>query len=156
MRALFPGAVASLILALTFGPIPGLSAQQAAGPPAISATAEPHAAGLAVSPLVGTGPEAPVAGKGAGPAGNAEPLPVPSHPATDSARTLADLEQLALKSNPTLVQAAARVAMSKAKALQAGLCPNPTVGYVGEQIGGAGTAGERQGAFIQQEIVTGG
>lgn len=70
--------------------------------------------------------------------------------------TLADLEQLALRHNPTLAQAAAQIEASRAKALQAGLYPNPTVGYQGEQIGAGGTAGELQGGFIQQEIVTAG
>ena len=69
---------------------------------------------------------------------------------------LDDLEQIALQRNPTLAQAAARIEMSKGKALQAGLYPNPTIGYQGEQIGSRGTAGEFQGGFIQQEIVTAG
>ncbi len=69
---------------------------------------------------------------------------------------LAELERIALQRNPTLVQAAARIEMSRGKALQAGLHPNPTIGYSGEQIGAQGTAGEFQGGFIQQEIVTAG
>jgi cobalt-zinc-cadmium efflux system outer membrane protein len=55
-----------------------------------------------------------------------------------------------------LAQAAARIEMSRGKALQAGLYPNPTIGYSAEQIGAQGTAGEFQGGFIQQEIVTAG
>jgi cobalt-zinc-cadmium efflux system outer membrane protein len=70
--------------------------------------------------------------------------------------TLADLEQIALQRNPTLAQAAAHIEISRAKAHQAGLYLNPTVGYVSDQVGAAGTAGERQGAFIEQEIVTAG
>lgn len=70
--------------------------------------------------------------------------------------SLADLEALALQRNPTLVQAAAQIGSARARALQAGLPPNPIIGYIGEQIGAAGTPGETQGAFIQQEIVTGG
>ncbi|MBI2806707.1 MAG: TolC family protein [Planctomycetes bacterium] len=70
--------------------------------------------------------------------------------------SLADLEQIALQHNPTLVQAAARVDVSRGKALQAGLYPNPTIGYAGEQIGSQRSAGEFQGGFIQQEIVTAG
>src|SRR5260370_32868589 len=70
--------------------------------------------------------------------------------------SLGDLEQMALQGNPTLAQAAAEVDASRGKALQAGLYPNPTIGYVGEQIGIAGTAGELQGAFVQQTIVTAG
>ena len=75
--------------------------------------------------------------------------------------TLAALEQMALERNPTLVQAATQIDISRAKALQAGLYPNPTIGYQAELIGvknGAGksTPGEFQGGFIQQEIVTAG
>ena len=73
-----------------------------------------------------------------------------------AALSLADLEQMAVQSNPTLAQAAALIEASQGKALQAGLYPNPTVGYQGEQIGVEGTAGELQGGFIQQEIVTAG
>jgi len=69
---------------------------------------------------------------------------------------LTDLEQMALAGNPTLAQAAAAVDASRGKARQAGLYPNPTIGYVGEQIGIAGTAGELQGGFVQQTIVTAG
>lgn len=69
--------------------------------------------------------------------------------------TLSTLEQWALESNPTLAQAAAQVEMSQGKALQAGLYPNPTVGYIADQIGAAGTAGEFHGMFVQQEIVRG-
>jgi cobalt-zinc-cadmium efflux system outer membrane protein len=70
--------------------------------------------------------------------------------------SLADLEQLALQGNPTLAQAAAAVGVSRGKALQAGLYPNPTVGYRGENIGIEGSAGEFQGGFVQQTIVTAG
>lgn len=78
-----------------------------------------------------------------------------------TALSLADLEQLALQRNPTLVQVAAQIDISRAKALQAGLYPNPTIGYQGELIGvrneaGRTTAGEFQGGFIRQEIVTAG
>ena len=69
---------------------------------------------------------------------------------------LAALEALARVNNPTLVQARAHVQANDAKALQAGLYPNPRIGYVAEQIGVAGTAGELHGAFVEQEIVTGG
>lgn len=76
--------------------------------------------------------------------------------ATHHSLALADLEQMALHGNPTLAQAAAQVEASRGKALQAGLCPNPTLGYTSEQIGAAGTPGELQGAFVQQTIVTAG
>lgn len=83
-------------------------------------------------------------------------LPKPPAEQASPALTLPDLELIAVANNPTLAQAAAQVDIARAKALQAGLYPNPTIGYTSEQIGIAGTAGEQQGMFIQQEIVTGG
>jgi cobalt-zinc-cadmium efflux system outer membrane protein len=70
--------------------------------------------------------------------------------------TLADLEELAAKHNPTLVQAAANVEAARGRAVQSGLRPNPTVGYEADRINAAGTPGEMQGLFIDQVIVTGG
>jgi cobalt-zinc-cadmium efflux system outer membrane protein len=81
--------------------------------------------------------------------------PVPPVPVA-TPLSLSDLEQMALKGNPTLAQAAAAVGASRGKALQAGLYPNPTIGYRGENIGIDGTAGEFQGGFVQQTIVTAG
>jgi cobalt-zinc-cadmium efflux system outer membrane protein len=84
-------------------------------------------------------------------------LPAPS-PAPEMAAGigLAELEQLALQHNPTLAQAALQVEATRAKALQAGLCPNPTVGYQGDLIGTKGTAGDFQGGYVEQTIVTAG
>ncbi len=70
--------------------------------------------------------------------------------------TLELLENLAKRNNPTLVQARAQIEGERAKALQAGLYPNPRIGYIGEQIGVNGTIGEFQGGFVRQEIVTAG
>lgn len=70
--------------------------------------------------------------------------------------TLEDLESLALANNPTLVQAHAQLEGARAAALQAGLYHNPILGYVGEQMGVRGTAGETQGGFVQQRIDTAG
>jgi cobalt-zinc-cadmium efflux system outer membrane protein len=69
---------------------------------------------------------------------------------------LATLEQMALERNPTMLQARAQVELSRGRAIQAGLLPNPSVGYVAEQIGVADTAGELHGMFFEQEIITGG
>lgn len=76
----------------------------------------------------------------------------------DTPLTLEGLEQLALAHNPTLAQAGANVEDARGRTVQAGLYPNPTVGYNGEQIGLRGRAapGEQQGAFIDQTIVTAG
>ena len=75
---------------------------------------------------------------------------------TLSVMGLADLEQIALQNNPTMAQAAAQVESARSKALQAGLYPNPTIGYASDQVGAAGTLGETQGAFVQQAIITAG
>jgi cobalt-zinc-cadmium efflux system outer membrane protein len=68
--------------------------------------------------------------------------------------SLADLEQLAAERNPTLAQAAANVEAAQGRADQAGRYPNPTIGYEADRIGAAGSAGEMQGIFIDQTIVT--
>jgi outer membrane protein, heavy metal efflux system len=88
------------------------------------------------------------------PMGERSPTAEPAMKAT--VLSLADLEQMALQGNPTLAQAAAAVGASRGKALQAGLYPNPTIGYRGENIGIEGSAGEFQGGFVQQTIVTAG
>ena len=90
------------------------------------------------------------------PARLGEPRPVAEAATKGAALGLADLEQIALQGNPTLAQAAAAVDVSRGKALQAGLYPNPTIGYRGENIGIDGSAGEFQGGFVQQTIVTAG
>jgi cobalt-zinc-cadmium efflux system outer membrane protein len=91
--------------------------------------------------------------------GRAQTAPVPEELPEASQASQLDLEtleHLALEHNPTLVQAGAQVRISRGKALQAGLWPNPDVGYVAEQIGAEGTAGELQGIFFEQQIITGG
>ena len=69
--------------------------------------------------------------------------------------TLKDVEQLASKHNPALAIAAARIEIAQGHRAQAGLYPNPMVGYHGTQIGLADTVGA-QGGFISQQIITGG
>jgi cobalt-zinc-cadmium efflux system outer membrane protein len=69
--------------------------------------------------------------------------------------TLAELEQIALESNPTLMQLAAVVDKARGIHEQVGLYPNPSVGYSASEIGNEGKAGQ-QGGFIGQTIVTGG
>jgi cobalt-zinc-cadmium efflux system outer membrane protein len=84
---------------------------------------------------------------------------------------LADFERMALEHNPTLQQAAAQFQGALHRSYQAGLYPNPTLGYVQEQIGALGESqptsrgvvprgrsspGDLVGGFVQQQIVTGG
>ena len=70
--------------------------------------------------------------------------------------TLEQLEQMASEHNPTLKQAEAALRAAEGRKRQAGLYPNPTVGYQGEQIRGGSFRGGEQGAFVQQDIVLGG
>src|SRR5712692_5469536 len=70
--------------------------------------------------------------------------------------TLEDAEKMARDSNPTLRQAEAEIRAAKARQQQAGLYPNPTVGYTGDEIRGGSVGGGKQGFFVQQTIVTGG
>ncbi len=79
----------------------------------------------------------------------------PAAPAMGQNQTLAEFETLALGNNPTLAQAAARVRAIRGKYTQAGLHPNPVLGYSGEDIGEDGSAG-KHGLFISQEVVTAG
>lgn len=69
--------------------------------------------------------------------------------------TLERLQQLAITHNPTLSQARAETWKAKGQYTQAGLYPNPTLGYTGGEIGNEGKAGQ-QGFFVSQEFVTGG
>ena len=73
-----------------------------------------------------------------------------------SLKNLSEFIQFADANNPTLKQAAAIVRRSAAQAKQAGLYPNPSVGYQGEQIRGGSFGGGEQGAYIAQSIVLGG
>lgn len=80
----------------------------------------------------------------------------PQPRSTGPALRLEDLEQMGLANNPTLRQADAEVRATQGRQRQAGLYPNPTVGYQGEQIRGGSFRGGEQGAFVQQDIVLGG
>lgn len=80
----------------------------------------------------------------------------PQQPPGGPALQLEDLEQMGLENNPTLRQAESEVRATEGRKRQAGLYPNPTVGYQGEQIRGGSFRGGEQGAFIQQDIVLGG
>jgi cobalt-zinc-cadmium efflux system outer membrane protein len=69
---------------------------------------------------------------------------------------LEDLEQMALANNPTIAQVQANVRVSAGLARQAGIYPNPTVGYYADEVRGGYSGGGKQGGFISQTIVTGG
>ena len=108
---------------------------------------------IASSPTIEAAPP-PAAGPPLSPAHTDQALEN-QRPTGDPFFTLAELEEIALANNPTLLQAAARVRAARAKCLQVGLYPNPALLYRGEEMGDEDRAG-LQGAFFSQEIVTAG
>lgn len=68
--------------------------------------------------------------------------------------SLAELEQLAWENHPAVMQAAAQVEVARGAMIQAGLHPNPTVGWEEDTIAN-GIQGYK-GPYIDQQIVTGG
>ncbi len=70
--------------------------------------------------------------------------------------SLAGLEAWAIGHNPTLAEARAAVDRAKAQARQAGLYPNPSIGYNGDEIRGGSYGGGEQGGYVQQTVVLGG
>jgi len=70
---------------------------------------------------------------------------------------LEELQQLALKNNPTVAQAEAGVRVAEGQELQSGLYPNPVVGYDAEEVD-LGDASDRgyHSIFVEQRIVTAG
>ena len=73
-----------------------------------------------------------------------------------SGLTLGQLEQIAIAHNPTLAQAQAGIHAAQGRVRQAGLWPNPTIGYTGSEIRGGSFGGGEQGFFVQQQILLGG
>jgi cobalt-zinc-cadmium efflux system outer membrane protein len=70
--------------------------------------------------------------------------------------SLQQLQAWAEHNSPTLKQAAAIKERSEQQGRQAGLPPNPTIGYSGEHIRGGSYHGGEEGAFVQQTVVLGG
>jgi outer membrane protein, heavy metal efflux system len=69
--------------------------------------------------------------------------------------TLEQLQQMALANNPTLAQAKAGVRAAAGRTRQSGLWPNPTIGYMGDEIRGGSFGGGEQGIFVQQNVILG-
>jgi cobalt-zinc-cadmium efflux system outer membrane protein len=92
------------------------------------------------------------------------PLAKPEYPQMGRAQeragaqvvSLEQVEKMAQETNPTLRQAEAEIRAAKARQQQAGLYPNPSVGYTGDEIRGGSVGGGKQGFFVQQTIVTAG
>src|SRR6266478_4593475 len=72
--------------------------------------------------------------------------------AKDALVTLEQVQKIASESNPTLRQAEAEIRAAKARQQQAGLYPNPTVAYTGDEIRG-GSVGEGNRDLFEQHTV---
>lgn len=157
-----------LSLAMTGCQLPGLCPDTP--PSCVSASAANRTADCPAATTVDTGEGASVAQSSladqslvqqaqhveTAPSSEAETLPPATlKPVELGSLTLNDLEQMALAANPSVARAAALVEAARGNWVQAGLPPNPRVGYEGQQIGSDGRA-EQDGVFVEQEIVRGG
>ena len=83
------------------------------------------------------------------------PLPPKLAPQAIGLTTLKQIEDLALANNPEMVQVSADVTSAMGNAIQAGVHPNPTIGYEADTVGSAGTR-NYQGVYGTQTIKTAG
>lgn len=83
------------------------------------------------------------------------PEPEPLPPGQPCDLTIEGLVELALANNPSVAQAGARVDALRGRWVQAGLPPNPSVGFVGSELGNDGKGGQN-GGFAGQDYITGG
>jgi len=90
-----------------------------------------------------------------GQAGSATGAPEPPAPAERFLR-LDELERMALEKNPTVSQADAIVRAVLGRRRQAGLYPNPIVGYGGEDITARQPGRSKHFLWVQQSIITAG
>jgi cobalt-zinc-cadmium efflux system outer membrane protein len=82
-----------------------------------------------------------------------DPTPVPGPGGRPL--TLADLQQLAMSNGPAVKEATAAVEAARGTAYQAGLWPNPNIGFEVDTFGTTGGAGY-VGGFVEQLIKTAG
>ncbi len=87
----------------------------------------------------------------------AQPELILAGPAEPASRlAIEDLEDIALHNNPTLVQAQAGIDQQSGVMQQAGLYPNPQVGYLRSDASPQAGQPLTNGMFFSQEFVTGG
>ncbi len=77
----------------------------------------------------------------------------PSVVQSETLLDLASLKTLALECSPSLREASAHIDSLIGKRTQAGLWPNPDVGFSGQQIASRGLA-EQNGVYVGQKIIT--
>lgn len=154
MRTIHISAMLLLMAGCAFGPRNGNSmAVLAKKPPANASPLAPDEAIAQVDYEESISPELlqspAVAETFDGAVESVEPQSLPSA----DGLTVDVLEQMAISNNPSIGQANARIRALRGKWVQVGLAPNPTVGYVGAEIGNEGNSGQ-QGGFIGQNFIT--
>jgi outer membrane protein, heavy metal efflux system len=78
-------------------------------------------------------------------------------PAAGPMLRLEELERMALEANPTLQQAEAAIRAAEGRRVQAGLLPNPIIGYAGEELAFRALSDKSEHlGFIEQTIPLGG
>lgn len=88
-----------------------------------------------------------------------QPIPSQTKEQPSPGLTLTALEQIAIKNNPTLAQAEAAIQAAEGRRKQAGLWPNPVIGYEGEGLAFNSQVypyRNGQAFFVEQTILTGG
>lgn len=90
-----------------------------------------------------------------------EVVPASASQPTGAPASLGELQQLAMANSPVVRKAEAEVEAAHGQVIQAGLHPNPTVGYQADQIQPGlrpptGSGAGQQGAFVNQLIKTAG
>jgi outer membrane protein, heavy metal efflux system len=82
---------------------------------------------------------------------------IASPPQTEPTLRLEDLERMALQNNPTIGQAEAAIRAAEGRRAQAGLMPNPIIGYLGEELSArAFDQKSEHYVFAEQEVPLGG
>lgn len=129
-RSLILGASTTLIIAQATG-----------GPP------RPEQIGLPSATIISAEAPPPLPGESA--------IQIESDQVKPTSFTLATLEEIALRQNPTLEGATALVVQQQGMQQQSTLYPNPTAGYVRSDPNQSGQS-RTQGVFVSQDIVTAG
>src|SRR5262245_38903809 len=86
-----------------------------------------------------------------------KPSAIASPPQTEPTLRLEDLERMALQNNPTIGQAEAAIRAAEGRRVQAGLMPNPIIGYLGEELRARAFDQKSEHYFlVEEEVQVGG
>ena len=77
--------------------------------------------------------------------------PKPLDPPVGSAMTLEELEDMAMNNSPIIAQALAAITMNQGQTIQAGVYPNPVLGYEADTVGSSFTR-NYEGVYMSQTV----